>query len=69
MQADDIWPKINMFKQYYLHKQEFVYCAHDTATQLWHGIFLRQIAARFSKCPASFGIIILMTPRYLWCYL
>jgi len=32
MQADEILPKIIMFKQYYLCKQELVYCARDTAT-------------------------------------
>ena len=49
-----------MFKQYYLHRQKLVYCAHDAATWLLSGIFLRPIAARLSKCLPFFGIVIIL---------
>ena len=31
-QADEILRKINAFQQYYLSKQELVYCMRDTVT-------------------------------------
>jgi len=54
-------PQNSAFKQYYLRKQELVFCALDTATSLLSGVFLRPIAARLSKCPPFFGMVILMT--------
>jgi len=32
VEADEILPKINAVKRYYLRKQKLVYCARDTAT-------------------------------------
>jgi len=54
-------PKISEFKQYYLRKQALVFCVCDTSTLLLSGIFLRPTAARLSKCPPFFGMVILMT--------
>jgi len=61
MQAIEILLKISAFKQYYLHKQELVFCVRDTATLLLSGIFVRPIAACLSKCPPLLGMVILMT--------
>ena len=42
MQADEMFPKINTFKQYYVHKQELVYvmqwlqCSCDVVGQTAH---------------------------------
>jgi len=61
VQTIEILPKISAFKQYYLRKQELIFCVRDTATLLLSGVFLRSIAARLSKCPPFFGVVILMT--------
>jgi len=70
MQAVEILPKISVFKQYFLRKQELVFCVRDTVTLLLSGIFLHPIAARLSKCPPFFwdGNFddIHSNARYLW---
>ena len=53
--------KISVFKQYYLCKQELIYSARNTETQLLRGIFLCPITASLSKCPPFCGMVILVT--------
>ena len=54
-------PKIIAFRQYYLHKQELVFCVRDTVTLLLSGVFLRPMAACLLRCPSFFGIVMFMT--------
>ena len=50
-----------MFKQYYLCKQQLLFCVRDTVTSLLSGVFLCPIAARLWQCLPFFGMVILMT--------
>jgi len=38
VQADEIFPKINAFKQYYVRKQELVHLAHDDIVDCGKGV-------------------------------
>jgi len=53
-QAGEIFPKINVFQQCYVRKQELVNFCAWTPMSLWCGVFLRPIAARLSNCPPFF---------------
>jgi len=61
VQADEVLQKIIAFKQYHLHQQELVNCAHYTATYCDVAYSSAQQQLIFRSVRHFFGMVIFMT--------